>query len=66
VTHQAIVGQHFADEAALPQSWSDRLDFLNRRFPSCALAGQPRWSPGLRLSTPVGPIAWNGSRRCWL
>jgi transposase-like protein len=41
VTHQAIVGQHFADEAAWPQSRSDRLDFLNRRFPSRALAGQP-------------------------
>lgn len=41
VTKQAIVGQHFADETALQQSLSARLDFLNRRFPSRTLAGQP-------------------------
>ena len=30
----AVAGQTFADGSALEQSLSDRLDFLNRRFPS--------------------------------
>jgi hypothetical protein len=41
VTQQAIAGQTFADELALQQSLTDRLDFLNRRFPSRSLGGQP-------------------------
>jgi hypothetical protein len=41
VTQQAIVGQAFADGPALQQNLTDRLDFLNLRFPSPALDGQP-------------------------
>ena len=41
VNQQAIAGQTFVDGAALQQSLSDRLDFLNLRFPSRALNGQP-------------------------
>ncbi len=41
VAQQAIVGQTFADGPALQQSLSDRLDFLNCRFPSRSLGGQP-------------------------
>jgi transposase len=40
VTQQAIAGQTFTDGAALQASMSDRLDFLNSRFPSRSLAGQ--------------------------
>jgi len=38
---QAVVGQVFADGSALQQSLDDRLDFLNSRFPSRSLDGQP-------------------------
>ena len=38
---QAIVGQHISDGAALRASLADRLDFLNTRYPSRSLAGQP-------------------------
>ena len=41
VTQQAIAGQAFADGPALQKSLSDRLDFLNLRFPSRSLGGQP-------------------------
>jgi len=41
VTQQAIAGQAFADGLALQKSLSDRLDFLNLRFPSRSLGGQP-------------------------
>ena len=41
INQQAVAGQTFADGAALQQSLSDRLDFLNRRFPSRSLGGQP-------------------------
>jgi hypothetical protein len=41
VAQQAIVGQNFVDGSALQHSLSDRLDFLNGRFPSRALGGQP-------------------------
>jgi transposase len=41
VHQQAIAGQAFAHGSALQQSLSDRLDFLNLRFPSCSLDGQP-------------------------
>jgi len=41
VTQQAIAGQHFTDGAALHDSLSDRLDFLNTRYPSRSLAGWP-------------------------
>jgi len=41
VSRQAIAGQRFSDEAALCESLSDRLDFLNTRYPSRSLAGQP-------------------------
>jgi hypothetical protein len=41
VTQQAIVGQAFVDAPALQQNLTERLDFLNWRFPSSALAGQP-------------------------
>ena len=40
VAQQAIVGQTFSDGAALQVSLSERLDFLNTRFPSRSLAGQ--------------------------
>ena len=41
VTNQAIRGQSFSDGAALQQSLTRRLDFLNNHFPSRALGGQP-------------------------
>jgi len=41
LTWQAVVGQHFGDNAALQKALSDRLDFLNRRYPSRALGGKP-------------------------
>lgn len=41
VTNQAIRGQSFNDAAALQQSLTQRLDFLNNCFPSRSLAGQP-------------------------
>ena len=40
VAQQAIAGQTFTDGAALQVSLSERLDFLNTRFPSRSLAGQ--------------------------
>jgi transposase len=40
VTRQAITGQTFSDDTALQASLSERLDFLNTRFPSRTLAGQ--------------------------
>jgi transposase len=40
VAQQAIVGQTFADGTALQASLSERLDFLNTRFPSRSLNGQ--------------------------
>jgi transposase len=39
VAQQAIAGQTFADGAALQASLSERLDFLNTRFPSRSLNG---------------------------
>jgi transposase len=41
VTQQAIAGQTFTDGLALQVNLSDRLDFLNTRFPSRSLDGQP-------------------------
>jgi transposase len=41
MNQQAIAGQVFADGSALQQSLSDRSDFLNLRFPSRSLGGQP-------------------------
>jgi hypothetical protein len=41
VTQQAIAGQHFSDGDSLRESLADRLDFLNTRYPSRSLAGQP-------------------------
>jgi hypothetical protein len=41
VTQQAIVGLAFADGLALQRNLTERLDFLNSRFPSRALDGQP-------------------------
>jgi hypothetical protein len=41
MNQQAVAGQAFADGSALQQSLSDRLDFLNLRFPSRSLDGQP-------------------------
>ena len=41
VHQQAVAGQAFSDGSALQQSLSDRLDFLNLRFPSRSLGGQP-------------------------
>jgi len=38
---QAVTGQTFTDGSALQQSLSDRLDFLNLRFPSRSLGGRP-------------------------
>lgn len=40
VARQVITGQTFTDGTALQASLSDRLDFLNTRFPSRTLAGQ--------------------------
>jgi len=41
VYQQAIAGQTMADSSALQQSLADRLEFLNLRFPSRSLNGQP-------------------------
>jgi transposase-like protein len=41
VNRQAVAGQSFTDSSALQRSLSDRLDFLNLRFPSRSLDGQP-------------------------
>jgi hypothetical protein len=41
MNQQAVAGRTFADGSALQQSLSDRLDFLNGRFPSRSLGGQP-------------------------
>jgi hypothetical protein len=41
INQQAVAGQTFDDGVALQQSLSDRLDFLNHRFPSRSLGGQP-------------------------
>ena len=40
VGQQAIAGQSFSDSLDLHKRLSDRLDFLNRRYPSLALGGQ--------------------------
>ena len=41
INQQAVLGQVFSDGCALQQSLDDRLDFLNSRFPSRSLDGQP-------------------------
>jgi transposase len=41
MNQQAVAGQTFTDGLALQQSLSDRLNFLNLRFPSRSLGGQP-------------------------
>ncbi|MBU0494412.1 MAG: helix-turn-helix domain-containing protein [Chloroflexi bacterium] len=41
VAHQAFQGQVFTDGAALQDSLTARLEFLNTQFPSRALGGQP-------------------------
>jgi transposase-like protein len=41
MNQQAVADQTFADGSALQHSLSDRLDFLNHRFPSRSLGGQP-------------------------
>jgi hypothetical protein len=41
MNQQAVAGQTFADGSALQHNLSDRLDFLNHRFPSRSLGGQP-------------------------
>jgi transposase len=41
MNQQAVAGQAFIDGSALQQSLSDRLNFLNLRFPSRSLGGQP-------------------------
>lgn len=41
VYQQAMAGQSFTDVSVLSQSISDRLDFLNQRYPSLALGKLP-------------------------
>jgi hypothetical protein len=41
INQQAVAGQTFDNGVALQQSLSDRLDFLNHRFPSRSLGGRP-------------------------
>ena len=41
INQQAVAGQVFTAGSALQQSLDDRLDFLNSRFPSRSLGGQP-------------------------
>jgi hypothetical protein len=41
MNQQAVLGQVFTDGWTLQQSLHDRLDFLNSRFPSRSLDGQP-------------------------
>ena len=41
VDGQTLLGQEFADPAAIQPALDQRLDFLNTQYPSRALAGQP-------------------------
>lgn len=41
ISQQAVAGQDFSDRAALRKMITSRLDFLNTRYPSRSLAGQP-------------------------
>jgi transposase len=41
VAHQALQGQMFTDGPALQTCLAERLEFLNTRFPSRSLGGQP-------------------------
>lgn len=41
VDGQALLGQEFADPAAIQPALDQRLEFLNTQYPSRALAGQP-------------------------
>jgi hypothetical protein len=60
VSQQAIAGQHFSDEVTLRKSLAARLDFLNRRYPSRSLAGQPPLSahPEARHSGRLYRLEW--------
>ena len=60
VSQQAISGQHFSDEVALRDSLAARLDFLNWRYPSRSLAGQPplRAHPEARHSGRLYRLDW--------
>jgi hypothetical protein len=57
---QAIARQHFSDEVALRESLAARLGFLNRRYPSRSLAGQPPLSahPEARHSGRLYRLEW--------
>lgn len=41
ISQQAVAGQDFSDRAALRKMITSRLDFLNTRYPSRSLSGQP-------------------------
>lgn len=60
VSQQAIAGQHFSNEVTLRESLAARLDFLNRRYPSRSLAGQPPLSahPEARHSGRPYRLEW--------
>jgi hypothetical protein len=60
VSQQAIAGQHFSDEAALRESLAARLTFLNTRYPSRSLAGQPPLTtrPEARHSGRLYRLEW--------
>jgi hypothetical protein len=62
VSQQAIVGQHFRDEVALCESLAARLNFLNTRYPSRSLAGQPPLiaHPEARHSGRLYRLEWEG------
>jgi len=56
VNQQAVAGQSFTDGSALQHSLSERLDFLNLRFPSQSLDG--------RLPLVACPEAQHSGRSC--
>jgi hypothetical protein len=60
VSQQAVAGQHFSDEGTLRETLAARLDFLNRRYPSRSLAGQPPLSvhPEARHSGRLYRLEW--------
>jgi hypothetical protein len=60
VSQQAVAGQHFSDALALHESLAARRDFLNTRYPSRSLAGQPPLSvhPEARHSGRLYRLEW--------
>lgn len=60
VTQQAIVGQSFTSSLDLQKSLAERVNFLNSRYPSLSLAGQPPLAacPDAKHSQRPYRLAW--------